>query len=214
MKKVVVCALLALLFLCVIAPVARADASAPSQQPGNYIQIAMFGDIFEKRPPVTPQDMAEDPIYAEHFMFEEIEKAKKSYPPYVMAISFLIFLILLIYFFMTFEKIKKEKRFEFIVKITLIIIPLIIVDTIVIGDSRKKLVKDIIAEHTPYIQELREKQIKKLKVAQEAREREGKDLLTQPTEKPTPQYKQDNDELQKIEDRIKDFKRTIDSLLN
>lgn len=208
MKRLVGCALLALLFLCGIAPVARADTSAPSQQPGNYIQMAMFGSAFNKVPPLTPQDMAEDPIYAERFMFEEIEKAKKSYPPYVMAISFLIFLILLIYFFMTFEKIKKEKRFEFIVKITLIIIPLIIVDTIVIGDSRKKLVKDIIAEHTPYIQELREKQNQKTKfpVLEEI-------FSTQPT-KSSPPNNKNNDEPRNLEDRIKDFKRTIDSLLN
>ncbi|EGW50314.1 hypothetical protein HMPREF1022_02687 [Desulfovibrio sp. 6_1_46AFAA] len=214
MKKVVGCALLALLFLCVIAPVARADASAPSQQPGNYIQMAMFGSAFNKVPPLTPQDMAEDPIYAERFMFEEIEKDKKKLSSIRHGDFFSNIFDFINIFLHDIRENKKEKRFEFIVKITLIIIPLIIVDTIVIGDSRKKLVKDIIAEHRPYIQELREKQIKKLKVAQEAREREGKYLLTQPTEKPTPQYKQDNDELQKIEDRIKDFKRTIDSLLN
>lgn len=32
--------------------------------------------------------------------------------------------------------------------------------------------------------------------------------------KPSPKKNQNNDELRNLEDRIKDFKRTIDSLLN
>lgn len=211
MKKVVGYALLALLFLCVIAPVARAGASAPSQQPGNYIQIGVFESAFADRPSLTPQDIDESPYITEQVMLSEIKNKKKSITLTIISISILIFIFISMRYFYI---IRKRKSFKLIINFLLIAISIFFIDIIFINYSHKEIEASITTEYRPYIQELREKQIKKLKVAQEAREREGKDLLTQPTEKPTPQYKQDNDELQKIEDRIKDFKRTIDSLLN
>ena len=208
MKRLVGCALLALLFLCGIAPVARADTSAPSQQPGNYIQVAMFGSAFDKVPPITPQDMAEDLGSAERFMFEKIEKAKKEYTLTTISISILIVIFLLVCYFYIFNKTKRIKKSEFILKFTLILLCIFFVDTILIKDSHKEIEASITTEYRPYIQELREKQNQKIKFPV------MEEIFSTQSTKPSPKKNQNNDELRNLEDRIKDFKRTIDSLLN
>lgn len=40
------------------------------------------------------------------------------------------------------------------------------------------------------------------------------EIFSTQSTKPSPKKNQNNDELRNLEDRIKDFKRTIDSLLN
>lgn len=205
MKKVVGCALLALLFLCVIAPVARADTSAPSQQPGNYIQIGVFESAFADRPGLTPQDIDESPYITEQVMLSEIKNKKKSITLTIISISILIFIFISMRYFYI---IRKRKSFKLLVNFLLIVISIFFIDIIFIRYSHKEIEASITTEYRPYIQELREKQNQKIKfpVMEEI-------FSTQPT-KSSPPNNKNNDEPRNLEDRIKDFKRTIDSLLN
>ena len=107
MKRLVGCALLALLLLCVIAPVARADTSAPSQQPGNYIQIGVFESAFADRPGLTPQDIDESPYITEQVMLSEIKNKKKSITLTIISISILIFIFISMRYFYIIKKRKK-----------------------------------------------------------------------------------------------------------
>lgn len=205
MKRLVGCALLALLLLCVIAPVARADTSAPSQQPGNYIQIGVFESAFADRPGLTPQDIDESPYITEQVMLSEIKNKKKSITLTIISISILIFIFISMRYFYI---IRERKSFKILINFLLIVISIFFIDIILIDHSHKEIEASITTEYSPYIQELREKQNQKIKFPV------MEEIFSTQSTKPSPKKNQNNDELRNLEDRIKDFKRTIDSLLN
>lgn len=104
--------------------------------------------------------------------------------------------------------IRERKSFKILINFLFIVISIFFIDIILIDHSYKEIEASITTEYSPYIQELREKQNQKIKFPV------MEEIFSTQSTKPSPKKNQNNDELRNLEDRIKDFKRTIDSLLN